>query len=79
MLEAQLKALQEALVRLAANSWPGRVRGLRGRQGNGEVKCGLVRPDDRNGVADVARKASEVDGDESLVAAIGQHATRALS
>lgn len=68
-LEAQLKALQEALC-----VWPSELLAQAGcvvfvgGKGTAEVKCGLVRPDDRNGVADVARKASEVDGDgESLV------------
>ena len=68
-LEAQLKALQEALC-----VWPSELMAQAGcvvfvgGKGTAEVKCGLVRPDDRNGVADVARKASEVDGDgESLV------------
>ncbi|WP_421884274.1 ParB/RepB/Spo0J family partition protein [Methylibium sp.] len=68
-LEAQLKALQEALC-----VWPSELMVQAGcvvfvgGKGTAEVKCGLVRPDDRNGVADVARKASEVDGDgESLV------------
>jgi ParB family chromosome partitioning protein len=68
-LEAQLKALQDALC-----VWPSELMTQAGcvvfvgSKGTPEVKYGLVRPDDRNGVAEVARKASEVDGDgESLV------------
>jgi ParB family chromosome partitioning protein len=76
-LEAQLKALQDALC-----VWPSELMAQAGcvvfvgSKGTAEVKYGLVRPDDRNGVADVARKASEVDGDGESVVSLPSAKTR---
>lgn len=68
-LEAQLKALQEALC-----VWPAELMAQAGcvvfvgSKGTAEVKCGLIRPDDRSGMADAARQAGEaVASGESLV------------
>jgi len=62
-LEAQLEALQEALC-----VWPAELMARAGcvvfvgSKGTPEVKCGLVRPDDRSGVAEAARQACAGDG-----------------
>lgn len=69
VLETQLKALQEALC-----FWPPELMAQAGcvvfvgSKGTAEVKYGLIRPDDRSGMADAARQANEADGaGESLV------------
>ena len=68
-LEAQLEALNEALC-----VWPAELMARAGcvvfvgSKGTPEVKCGLIRPDDRSGVAEAARQACAGEGaTDSLV------------
>lgn len=77
VLETQLKAVQEALC-----VWPPELMAQAGcvvfvgSKGTAEVKYGLVRPDDRSGMADAARQANEADGAGESVVSMPSAKTR---
>lgn len=67
-LQAQIKALDDTL-----SVWPADLMAQAGcvvyvgNDGAAALKCGLVRPEDRNDMVQAARLAGEGDDDESLV------------
>ncbi len=67
-LQAQFKSLEDAL-----SIWPADLMAQAGcvvfvgNDGAAALKCGLVRPEDRNDMAQAARQAGEGGDDESLV------------
>jgi ParB family chromosome partitioning protein len=77
VLETQLRALQDALC-----VWPPELMAQAGcvvfvgNRGTAEVKYGLIRPDDRSGMADAARQASEADGAGESVVSMPSAKTR---
>ncbi|MBE0548569.1 MAG: ParB N-terminal domain-containing protein [Rubrivivax sp.] len=77
VLETQLRALQDALC-----VWPPELMAQAGcvvfvgSKGTAEVKYGLIRPDDRSGMADAARQASEADGAGESVVSMPSAKTR---
>lgn len=77
VLETQLKALQDALC-----VWPPELMAQAGcvvfvgSKGTAEVKYGLIRPDDRSGMADAARQANEADGAGESVVSMPSAKTR---
>ncbi|MDP1691905.1 MAG: chromosome partitioning protein ParB [Burkholderiaceae bacterium] len=77
VLETQLRALQDALC-----VWPPELMAQAGcvvfvgSKGTAEVKYGLIRPDDRSGIADAARQASEAEGAGESVVSLPSAKTR---
>jgi len=76
-LDAKLNALQEALC-----IWPPELMAQAGcvvfvgGSAKAEIKYGLIRPDDRGGMSDLARKAGEASGAGELLVSLPSPKTR---